>query len=186
VNRWRCWVLLLLLWAGAGRGEEGDYGFEVLKAELVPVGETYVLNADVDFRFSEPALEALENGVPLTLAMRLKVKRYRGWWMDATVYSEKRKFIVRYHPLAKSYQILQETSGVPQNFASRSALLAAMGEIRGWRALPVTSLEPGEEYWAFFSVNLDIEALPLPLRPIAYVSPSWYLGSPWFQWPVEP
>jgi hypothetical protein len=178
------WFLGLLLFAGTASGDEG-YGFEVLRAELVPTGENYVFNADVDFRFSDPVLEALDNGVPLTLLMRLKVRRYRNWWMDDTVFSERRKLDIRYHPLAKSYQLTQETSGIPQNFASLSALLDAMGAIRGWRALPVDSLEPGEEYLAAFSVHLDIEALPLPLRPIAYVSPSWYVASPWFEWPVE-
>ena len=176
--------LLLLLFAAAVMGEEEDSGFRIVRAELVPAGEIYVLNADIDYRFSEPVIEALENGVPLTLVLRFKIKRQRGWWLDETVFSEKRIFRIRYHPLARSYQILSETSGIPQNYTSLSTLLSAMGEIRGWRALPVGSLNPDEDYFAALTVALDLEALPLPLRPMAYVSPSWYLGSPWFEWPV--
>jgi hypothetical protein len=180
LSRWN--LLLLLLYALDGFG--ADYGFRVLNAELVPVAEQYVLNADVDYRFSEAAIDALEHGVPLTLVIRFKIQRHRDYWLDETVLSESRRFRIRYHPLAKSFQIIHESSGVPRNFASLTALLEAMGEIREWRVLPVDRLQTGQEYWANLSVNLDIEALPLPLRPVAYVSPSWYLGSPWFRWRV--
>jgi hypothetical protein len=181
LSRW-C-LLFLLLHAFEVLG--ADYGFAVKRAELVPVYGAYVLNADVDFRFSQPAIEALEHGVPLTLVVRFKIKRHREYWLDETVFSESRRIWLRYHPLAKSFQLIYEASGVPQNFAGLSALLDTMGEIRGWRVVPVDALEKGKEYTANLAVSLDIEALPLPLRPVAYVSPSWYLGSPWFQWRVE-
>lgn len=177
------WCLLFLL-LHAFEVLGADYGFAVERAELVPVDGTYVLNADVDYRFSPTAIDALEHGVPLTLVVRFKVKRHRDYWLDETVFSESRRIHLRYHPLAKSFQLLYEISGTPQNFASLSALLDTLGEIRNWRVMPVVALQQDEEYTANLAVSLDIEALPLPLRPVAYVSPSWYLGSPWFQWPV--
>ena len=39
-----------------------------------------------------------------------------------------------------------------------------------------------EPYRAGLSVRLDIESLPLPLRPVAYVTPAWYLESPVYKW----
>lgn len=180
LSRW--FLLLPLFTALAAWG--ADYGFVIERAELIPQGESYILNADVDYQFSEPAIDALEHGVPLTLKVRFKVLRHRDYWLDETILSETRRFLIRYHPLAKSFQISHEASGIPQSFASFSAMLDALGEIRGWRTLPVGSLEPGKEYWASLSVSLDIEALPLPLRPVAYVSPSWYLSSPSFRWRI--
>lgn len=176
---------MLLLLFHTVEGWADNYGFLVKRAELVSVGDSYVLNADVDYRFSEAAIDALEHGVPLTVVARLKIKRQRDYWLDETVLSASRRFRIRYHPLAKTFQLLQENSGVPQNFAGLSALLDAMGEIRGWEVTPASALEKGNIYWANLAVSLDTEALPLPLRPVAYVSPSWYLGSPWFQWRVE-
>ena len=177
------WFLLLLCHAAASWAD--DYGFVVKRAELVHRGDSYVLNADVNYRFSQAAIDALQHGVPLTLVAHFKIKRQRSYWPDETILSQSRKFRIRYHPLAKSYQLLNEDRGVPQSFAGLYALITAMGEIRGWTVAPVTPLEPGNEYWASLAVNLDIEALPLPLRPVAYVSPSWYLGSPTFRWRVE-
>ena len=33
---------------------------------------------------------------------------------------------------------------------------------------------------------LNIEALPALMRPLAYATPSWYLGTGWSEWPVQP
>ena len=35
-------------------------------------------------------------------------------------------------------------------------------------------------------IALDIEELPLPLRPTAYLLPSWKLSSGWTTWPLRP
>jgi hypothetical protein len=35
-------------------------------------------------------------------------------------------------------------------------------------------------------VSLDIEALPTPLRPVAYTSFTWHLNSGWSTWKVAP
>jgi hypothetical protein len=161
-----------------------DYGFRILKAELVPSGPTYVLNADIDYRFSEPAIEALRHGVPLTLVVHLKIKRHRRYWLDETVLAETRRLRIRYHPLARSFQIVYEDNGITENFAGLTTLLEQMGTIRDWSVPGAERLEKGQEYRASLAVSLDIEALPLPLRPIAYISPSWYLGSSWYQWRV--
>jgi len=160
-----------------------DYGFRVMRAELVPSGANYVLNADIDYRFSESAIEALRHGVPLTLAVRLKIKRQRHYWLNETILSEIRKYRILYHPLGRTFQIIHE-GGNTESFASLTALLEAMGAIRGWFVLPADRIVESNSYEASLAVNLDIEALPLPLRPIAYVSPSWYLGSSWYRWRI--
>ena len=101
-----------------------DYGFRIIRAEFVPSGQIYTLNADIDYRFSESALEALKHGVPLTLVMRLKIKRHRHYWLDETILSESRRFRILYHPLGRSFQIIP---GGNTESASLTALLEAMG-----------------------------------------------------------
>lgn len=171
-----------LLWFYALTGACADYGFRVLNAELVPVDEQYVLNAEVDYRFSQPVIEALQHGVPLTLVLRLQIKHHRQYWFDDTVLDASRRLHIRYQPLDKSFLMFREGSRVSQNFASLSTLLDMIGIIRGWRVLPVDKIIPGRDYAARLKASLDIEDLPLPLRPVAYASPDWYLGGPWFRW----
>jgi hypothetical protein len=176
------WILIALFLAIEGGA--ADLGFRISQAELALDNSHYVLNADIDYRFSETAIDALRNGVPLTLVLHLKLKRLRAYWWDETILSEQRLLRIRYHPLTKLFQ-LSYNSGAPQNFASLSALLDAMGTLRRMPVLRADRISKGEHYRASLSVRLDIESLPLPLRPIAYVTPAWYLNSPLYQWQVE-
>jgi hypothetical protein len=41
-----------------------------------------------------------------------------------------------------------------------------------------------KDYLLAVKVNFDRDALPLPLRPIAYIDPQWYLSSDWTLWPL--
>jgi len=176
------WLALLV---SAPPAEAADYGFRILRAELKPdaSGKAFRLDADIDYRFSEPALDALRNGVSLTLVLRLTLKRERPWWWDATVLDETRPFRIRYHALSKLYQILDGDGETLRNFVSVNALLEAMGMVRGLPVAQALPLRAGERYRASLAVGLDIESLPLPLRPVAYVTPAWYLDSPVYRWP---
>jgi hypothetical protein len=33
--------------------------------------------------------------------------------------------------------------------------------------------------------RLDIEALPMLMRPLAYTLPSWRLSTGWTEWPIQ-
>jgi len=158
-----------------------DHGFRILRAEIRPDAEDGVLllDADIDYRFSEPAIDALRNGVTLTLVWQVKIKEERGWWWEGAVLEESHSFRIRYHALSKLYQILGDP---PHNFVSMNALLEAMEIVRGLPLAGRPDLRKGERYRASLAVGLDIESLPLPLRPVAYVTPAWYLVSPVYEW----
>ena len=165
----------------------GDYGFTVERAELQPVKGVHVVNADIAYQFSPTAIEALLNGVPLTLAVDFSIIHPRAFWLAQTVLTEQRGIQIRYYPLAESYQILDKSSGASQNFTSLSALLDTLSRIRNWLIPPFNHLiKTDSTYMARLRVKLDIESLPLPLRIQAYVSPDWHQDSPTYEWPIKP
>ena len=61
--------------------------------------------------------------------------------------------------------------------------------------LQTLNLEPGSrvaimfpnvaQYVVAIKVSFDRDALPLPLRPLAYINPQWYLSSEWTLWPLK-
>lgn len=157
-------------------------GFVIRSAELVPVGSDYVLNADIHYAFSASALEALDNSVPLTLAMNLRVERVRPHWWNETILDRRHQLEIRYHPLGQLFQLNVDDRGNRQSFTTLASLLDAMGSIRRLPVIATDRILAGERYVAELSVRLDIETLPLPLRPTAYLSPSWYLSSPTYRW----
>lgn len=178
----RRWIVALcLLVAGVGPGTAA--GFTIQKAELFRHEDlSYALDATIEYRFSDVAIDALRNGVPLTLIYRLKIQRVRAFWWDPTVFDASWHWILRFHPLARVYQWTSVEAGSTRNFASLNTLLATIGSIRNLPIAATDRLEANTTYHAALSVALDIESLPLPLRPLAYLSPQWHLSSPWFQW----
>ncbi len=179
------WLFISFSWLFTGPGIAAEYGFQVKSAELVREQNEYVLNADIDYRFSERAIEGLKHGVPLTLVVAVKVYRNRALIWDERVVSVMLRYRIRFHALAKVYQVLNDSSGVQRNFVSLPDAVDALGRIRGMSIIKAGRINSDDQYEVSIKADLDIEALPLPLRPVAYVMPQWYLGSSWYTWPLE-
>ncbi len=164
----------------------GASGFVVANAATRLQEQIYLLDVQVDYGFSEAALEALDNGVPLTLEMRVQVRRKGAWIWESNLVERRRLYTIRYQPLPELYQVAGLQEGTKQSFATRAAALVALGEVRDLPLLNKSRLEADESYLVRVKVSLDVEALPLPLRPVAYLKPSWDLSSGWSRWPLEP
>lgn len=169
----------------AGLAAAEDYGFFIQHADLKEHNRELKLDADIDIRLSEDAIEALKHGVPMTITVQLKVVKKRKYIWDKTMSDVKLAFRIHYHALVKLFQIINENSGVYRNFAILDSAIEALGTIRGIPVMTVDKLDKRMQYLAKLKVSLDIEALPLPLRPVAYVSSSWNLDSSWYVWPLE-
>jgi hypothetical protein len=160
--------------------------FEVSNMKCLLEEGLYLLDADVRYDFSEKALEALANGVPLTLKLHLQIRRKGAWLWEGDVVDRRMSMQLRYHSLAALYQLVNLETGHQQSFATRDAALAALGEIRSLPLIKQGKLEQGESYKVQLRTSLDIDALPLPLRSMAYISPSWNLSSDWGSCEIHP
>ena len=67
----------LLLVPRFAAGDVAGYGITIQRAELLrdESGKGYWLDANIDYRFSEPAIDALRNGVSLGMVLRIRVKQ---------------------------------------------------------------------------------------------------------------
>jgi hypothetical protein len=173
------WLLLgVLLWLPATSAVADE--FEVTRMDCVQEGDFYLLYADIEYRLSDKALEALNNGIPLTLGTQVRVSHEWAWGMwDRKLLDRELRFQLSYHALAALYQLEDLQTGEQQSFATLEAAIAALGEIRSLPVLSTEELEPGKKYQLEIQSYLDIDALPLPLRPMAYITPAWNLSSEW-------
>ena len=177
----RLWALLLgLVWTLSGHAA----GFEVLSAATRLEGGVYRLDARIEYRFSAAALEALQNGVPLTVDIEMEVRRRRSWLWDETVYALTQRFQLEYHALSRQYLVGNLNSGERRAFPTRAAALGFMGRIQDFPLLDRSLLTGNERYEGALRVLLDIESLPAPLRLLAYLSDDWRLASEWRIWPL--
>lgn len=171
------WLLLLSSFLPVSAGE---FQINGLQARLVD--GNYLASAEIGYHFSDKAFEALLNGVPLTLDVHLQLRRSSAWIWEADLAEVKLRYQIRYHALAGLYQVIDLQSGSQQNFVTRAAALTALGRLSGVKVIEQSKLEVGEDYTLALRSTLDIEALPMPLRPMAYLSPDWSLSSGWSLW----
>ena len=160
------------------------FGVEVKDAGMTLQGDSYVLSADIDYRLSARAKEALQNGVPLFWDIQIKTLQHRDYFWDNTLINTGIRYRIQYHALLNMYRIKNENSQALYNFSTLSAALDLISTIRNFRVLDKALYVPGKRYIVGIKVTLDRDALPLPLRPIAYTNPQWYLSSAWTLWPL--
>ena len=159
-------------------------GFDVIEASTRLGDGVYRLNAQIEYSFSEPALDALQDGVPLTIELLMEVRRRRSWVWDETVYSLAQRFHLEYHALSRQYLVHNLNSGERRNFSTRPAALRFMGQIHEFPLLDRSLLAPKQRYEGALRAQLALDTLPTPLRLFAYLSEDWQLTSEWYTWPL--
>jgi hypothetical protein len=150
------------------------------------VDGVYQLEADIRYQFSDPIHEALANGVPITINLQIEIEQRRDYVWNKTVASLQQHYTMRYHALSEQYIIRNLNSGSQQNFRSLNSALLTMGEIRALPLLDQSLLTDAEAvYQVRLRSEIDINALPAPLRPKAWLSYEWKLSSEWFVCPLS-
>lgn len=167
------------------------YATEVQQAEISIRGTQYVLSADIDYQLSDTAKEALQSGVPLFWTVRVKLLQQRAVLWAKTLMDTSIRYRLQYHALLNMYRVvivqperttMDEHSGDSHNFSTLSAALDSMANLRNVPLLDVAEIQPEKQYFVRIKAQFERDALPLPLRPIAYTDPQWYLSSDWTVW----
>lgn len=145
----------------------------------------YSLDADIHYSLSDEVLEALENGVTITFRVQIEIERRREYIWDETVVSLLQYYELQYHALSEQYIVRVLDSGVQKNFQSLSLALRVLGEIRNLPVIDKSLLDSKAQYNLRLRSEIDINALPAPLRPVAWLSDNWKLASEWFTCPLN-
>lgn len=172
-------MLLVSLWLAA-MAAVAD--FSIRHGTIQLEDGVFRAEATIDFDLSEEALEALDNGVPLTFVVEAEVRREDAWWWERALVSHELRYELRFHPLAGLYAVIDLDTGIQERFATREAAMEKLGELHSLEIIPSSRLADGVDYTLSLRAYLDIESLPLPLRPLAYISPGWYLSTGWSRW----
>jgi hypothetical protein len=180
---WLATAIVTLSAFGATARAASEFGVGPVRTEVVD--EVFLLDVDIDYALSYEALKALHNGVPVTFEVEIEVLEERRWMWDRLLSSQRLRYTLRYHALARLYQVTNLNSGVQLNFSSFADAARALGEIRNVPILHRSELRPGMHIVARVRAWLDIDSLPLPLRALAYLSPTWRLESNWYTWALD-
>jgi hypothetical protein len=175
----------LALWMPCSVFAEDAY-FSVRDARSQLKEGVYLLDANLVYRFSDSALEALHNGIPLVLETQIKVGRRRAWLWTDTVAALSQRYRLHYHALSDRYVIHNLNTDQRRSFATLDDALHELGSVRGFPMLDEKLLRPGAEYSVAVRAVLVIEELPTPMRLWAHVSDQWRHDSSWYTWRLQP
>lgn len=178
-------LLLLILLTIPQAVSAETFNTEIIAASLEPENQSYKLNADIKFKLSPVAIEAIEHSVAFSWIIQLKLFRQRPYFWDEEILDHQIQYKLRYHALLNMYQVENVISGEIRRFFSLPVALNAMGRIRDVNVVPKHGLIQSEKLLATLKVEFDREALPLPLRPVAYFDSQWDLSSQILKWSLK-
>ncbi len=174
-------INILLLFPGPALAQSDP--FTIRSAHIYLDNKVYLVSADIHYSLTKPVLDALHNGVPLTIELRIELIQNREWpWWNETVAVIKQRYRLRYFALAQHYVLSNLNMGTESSYQTLEAALEALGRLKELPLLDQNLLPTGADYVARMRVALDIESLPTPLRLLAYLSSRWRLTSEWYTW----
>lgn len=172
-------LLLSVTWLQAAE-------FAIRDAHIRLLDGVYHLEADIRYQLSDPIHEALANGVPITISLQVVIEQQRDYIWNKTLTKLQQYYSVQYHALSGQYLIKDLNRGRQQSFRSLNSALLTLGEVHDLPLLDQSLLkEPDAVYQVRLRSEIDINSLPAPLRPFAWLSHEWKLKSEWFLCPLS-
>ena len=156
--------------------------FEIHNAESRLYQGVWLVTALIDFRMSEEALAALDNGVVLTFELQFRLDKVRRFWVDKKTATLEQRFELSYQPLSERYVVRNLNSGEQNSYATLFSALNSMGRIVDLPIIDASLLDSDERYELALRAVLDQNTLPGPLRLLAFWGSGFRLESDWYVW----
>lgn len=157
-------------------------GIVINKAETRLVEKVYQLSADIDYTFSDDVLSAIRNGVPITVAIAIRIVRPRRYLWDSEVATLTQRYQIQFHALAEQYIVHNLNSGGQSTYPTFHIAVSSFKDLVNLPLIDNNLLDASRTYIAEIRAYLELAALPAPLRLNAYISNSWRLSSEWYAW----
>jgi hypothetical protein len=170
------WVCFISFWATPALAQT----FTVQNAKTELVEKVYRLDASLKYNFSTQALDALENGVTLILALDIEVIRPRRYMWDEEIAALEQRYEIQFLALTDQYLLINKNSGSQFVYSTLNEALATLETIDSLPIIDAHLLDSNEHYMVRVRSRLDFDSLPAPLRLKAYFSNDWWLTSGWY------
>ena len=171
-------ICLAVFWSAATSAQT----FTIQDAKTELVDKVYRLDANLKYRFSPQALDALENGVTLILALDIEVIKPRRYMWDEEIANLEQRYEIRYLALTDQYLLNNKNSGSQFAYSTLGEALATLEKIDSLPIIDAHLLNDQNHYMVQVRSHLDFDSLPAPLRLKAYFSNEWWLTSGWYSW----
>jgi len=179
---WRRFAVAALALALLG---EAAADFKIADIQPKISEQSLTFSGNLDLGLSPKVEEALAKGIPLEVVIDVRLYHQRRYLWDKKIASWTLRRRIQYHALSGQY-LISEGEGeteTRESLLTQQEALKQLGSLSDLKLALTETLSEGD-YSADIRVSLDIEALPTPLRPVAYTSFAWHLNSGWTSWKV--
>lgn len=166
-------------------GAAGNADFEIRHVHTRLVQGVYQVDASIELDFAAQTVEALQNGVPLTVLVEMEVLHVGRFWDDRVARVDVR-YQLKLHALSGQYVVRNVNTGASHTYRALPEAIAALGTINGFPLVDESLIDASQHYRLGMRARLDIEALPSPMRLLAYLDSLWHPNSDWHYWPLKP
>lgn len=160
----------------------GDIRIESAQTRIVD--DVLLLDAASRFEFSDDAIDALNSGIGLVIELDLKITQPRKYFWDRKILKVHRAYKIERHALSKKFVVTDRVTGERHAHSELELAIAELQDIKDLVLFNTTEDDFREQCDAALRLRLDLESLPAPMIPLAYVSPSWHMSSGWYRWPI--
>ena len=166
---WFCVLCILLLTPAATANPPPRFQ----KADVHITSETtYTVTATIDYTLPNTVIEALENGVALTLDTDLQAVEVFPWWPNRILYTTSIQRQLGYHIISEQYIVTDLHKNQRHSYYALPRALEALGEI-SWTVPQAPLGQATSPVQLQLSNSLNINRLPLLLQLIARLHPGW-------------
>lgn len=177
-----CPLGLLLLGLLLSMSSAASEPFNVRTASTQLVEGIYRLHAQIDYPLNEDVQKAVTSGIPLIVNQEIEILQLRRWLWPKKIKHIMLRYQLRYHALSEQFILRYLGEDTQQAYPTLTAAISQLGTIRDYPLIAQEALEPNQPYRVRLRTRLSLEDLPVPMRPLAYLSPQWHLDSQWFSW----
>jgi hypothetical protein len=144
-----------------------------------------VISIQASIALNENVEEALDNGITLFFEAETRILRERRLWPDTQMLRATHRFALSRHALSNRYALTDLASGQSRTFKTLQEALLVLGDLQRVLVSDEAVLPPQDVYLARARLRLITEDLPAPMRPLVWISPSWWVSSPWYEWLIK-
>ena len=174
---------IIFLWIITAYAQASEVNIEFATSSLVE--NRYLVDAYIEYDFDDEVITALTHGIPLRIDTHFKIKRERKWLWNPITRAETLSFQLQRHALSDHYLLTNLNSEEKEQFQYLDEALRTLGSINSHFLFDLETIDSQASYLGYLKSELNIEALPPPLRPIAYFSRHWQADSEWYEWLVK-
>ena len=179
-KRIKQFLIICLLAFFAAPVMAGNSSLNVKSAELELFEDSYVLNADIDAKFSNAIEEAVNRGFELNFIFEFQLSKPRKYWFDDEVATTIHRVSLTYHALSRQYLVIRGDQ--QKTFVRLDEAIDDLTYIHNLKVFPKAEIEKGEVYKAAFLMRLDTKKLPKTLQGESISLDDWNLSSQRFEW----